>query len=130
MTFSASRYSIWSCEPISRFVFCISITHTLKVKNSGSRADVASCFSPITCVDRLRTASRSRCRNGPRSLFVTHYYEGTPEVTHAVQVGSPLENVLAMYRTAGSLAEEIDDSILSIEADEDAVDEIDMSKLF
>lgn len=50
--------------------------------------------------------------------------------THAVQVGSPLENVLAMYRTAGSLAEEIDDSILSIEADEGAVDEINMSKLF
>ena len=50
--------------------------------------------------------------------------------THAVQAGSPLENTLAMYRTAGSLTEEIDDSILSIEADEDAVDEIDMSKLF
>ena len=50
--------------------------------------------------------------------------------THAVQVGSPLENVLAMYRTAGSLTEQIDDSILSIEADEGAVDEIDMSKLF
>ncbi|MBC8873706.1 MAG: hypothetical protein H8E44_30070 [Planctomycetes bacterium] len=50
--------------------------------------------------------------------------------THAAQVGSPLENVLAMYRTAGSLAGKIDDSILSIEADEGAVDEIDMSKLF
>jgi len=50
--------------------------------------------------------------------------------THAVQVGSPLENTLAMYRAAGSLCEEIDDSILSIEADEGAVDEIDMSKLF
>jgi uroporphyrinogen decarboxylase len=50
--------------------------------------------------------------------------------THAVQVGSPLENTLAMYRTAGSLCEEIDYSILSIEADEGAVDEIDISKLF
>jgi len=50
--------------------------------------------------------------------------------THAVQVGSPLENTLAMYRTAGSLREAIDESILSIEADENAVDEIDMSKLF
>ena len=50
--------------------------------------------------------------------------------THAVQAGSPLENTLAMYRTAGSLTEEIDESILSIEADEGAVDEIDMSKLF
>jgi hypothetical protein len=47
-----------------------------------------------------------------------------------VQVGSPLENTLAMYRAASSLCEEIDDSILSIEADEGAVDEIDMSKLF
>jgi len=34
--------------------------------------------------------------------------------THAVQVGSPLENVLAMYRTAGSLCEKIDDSILDL----------------
>ncbi len=50
--------------------------------------------------------------------------------THAVQAGSPLENTLAMYRAAGSLTEEIDDSILSIEADQRAVDEIDMSKLF
>ena len=50
--------------------------------------------------------------------------------THAVQVGSPLENTLAMYRAAGSLTEEIDDSILSIDADEAAVDEINMSKLF
>ena len=50
--------------------------------------------------------------------------------THAVQPGSPLENALAMYRTAGSLCEEIGDSILSIEADEGKVDEIDRSKLF
>lgn len=50
--------------------------------------------------------------------------------THAIQVGSPLENVLAMYRKAGSLCEKIDESILSIKGDEDAVDEVDMSKLF
>ena len=41
-----------------------------------------------------------------------------------------MEIVLARYRTAGSLCEEIDDSILSIQGDEGAVDEIDMSKLF
>ena len=34
--------------------------------------------------------------------------------THAIQVGSPLENILTMYRTAGSLRETIDDSILAI----------------
>ena len=42
--------------------------------------------------------------------------------THAIQLGSLVENALAMYRIAGSLREEIDDSILSIKADEDAVD--------
>ena len=50
--------------------------------------------------------------------------------THAVQVGTPLENVLAMYRAAGSLREKIDDTILSIRGDDDAVDKIDMSKLY
>jgi len=50
--------------------------------------------------------------------------------THAIQAGSPLENILAMYRTAGSLREEIDQSILGIKRDESTVDEINMSKLF
>lgn len=50
--------------------------------------------------------------------------------THAIQVGSPLENILAMYRTAGSLCEEIDQSILDIKGDGSEVDEINMSKLF
>lgn len=50
--------------------------------------------------------------------------------THAVQVGSPLENILTMYRTAGSLCEEIDESILSIRGGEGAVDKIDLAKLF
>ncbi len=50
--------------------------------------------------------------------------------THAIQVGSPLENVLALYRTAGSLCEEINGKILDIEDDGRDVDEIDMSKLF
>jgi uroporphyrinogen decarboxylase len=38
--------------------------------------------------------------------------------THAIQVGTPIENVLAMYRTAGSLTENIDDTILSIREDQ------------
>ena len=50
--------------------------------------------------------------------------------THAVQFGSPLENTLTMYRTAGSLCEEIDDSILSIRGGENEVDKIDLAKLF
>ena len=50
--------------------------------------------------------------------------------THAIQVGSPLENILAMYRTAGSLCEKIDESILSICDDQCSTDEINMSKLF
>jgi len=49
--------------------------------------------------------------------------------THAIQVGTPLENVLALYRTAGSLCETIDDSIrrISSNAEDEAPN---MSKLF
>jgi len=50
--------------------------------------------------------------------------------THAIQTGSPLENIIALYKTAGSLTETIDDSILSIQEDGDDVDKINMSKLF
>lgn len=50
--------------------------------------------------------------------------------THAIQVGTPVTNVVAMYRAAGSLCERIDDSILRIQGDPGAVEKIDMSKLF
>jgi uroporphyrinogen decarboxylase len=49
--------------------------------------------------------------------------------THAVQVGSPLENILTMYRTAGSLAERVDPSILAL-GGEEATDRINLAKLF
>jgi uroporphyrinogen decarboxylase len=49
--------------------------------------------------------------------------------SHAIQVGTPIENIIALYKTAGSLAEEIDESILSIEEGKNA-GEINMSKLF
>jgi uroporphyrinogen-III decarboxylase len=49
--------------------------------------------------------------------------------THAVQVGSPLENILTMYRTAGSLCEKIDSSILDLQ-DGPSEEKINMSKLF
>ena len=49
--------------------------------------------------------------------------------SHAIQVGTPLENIIALYKTAGSLAEKIDVSILSIE-DGKNTGEINMSKLF
>ncbi len=51
--------------------------------------------------------------------------------THAIQVGSPLENILALYRTAGSLTEkeDIGEEILSIKGEADE-DKISMSKLF
>jgi uroporphyrinogen decarboxylase len=49
--------------------------------------------------------------------------------SHAIQVGSPLENILALYRTAGSLAENIDENILGAESGADP-DRINMSKLF
>jgi uroporphyrinogen decarboxylase len=38
--------------------------------------------------------------------------------SHAIQVGSPLENIVALYKTAGSLRKTIDDSILDIESPE------------
>jgi uroporphyrinogen decarboxylase len=49
--------------------------------------------------------------------------------THAIQVGSPLENILTLYRTAGSLTEEIDDAILA-GADGPEATGINLSKLF
>ena len=49
--------------------------------------------------------------------------------THAIQVGTPVENILAMYRTAGSLAEEITDEILEISS-QGKVEQINRSKLF
>jgi len=38
--------------------------------------------------------------------------------THAIQVRTPIENILEMYRAAGSLTERIDDSILAIRENE------------
>ncbi len=49
--------------------------------------------------------------------------------SHAIQVGSPLENIIALYRAAGSLNERIDESILSA-GDGKQAGEINMSKLF
>ncbi len=50
--------------------------------------------------------------------------------THAIQVGSPLENVLALYRAAGSLNERIDEVMLAAGEQESAPATIDLSKLF
>jgi uroporphyrinogen decarboxylase len=49
--------------------------------------------------------------------------------SHAIQVGSPLENIIAFYKTAGSLMEDIDESVLSLKEGKQA-GEINMSKLF
>jgi uroporphyrinogen decarboxylase len=49
--------------------------------------------------------------------------------SHAIQVGTSIENIIALYQTAGSLIEKIDESILEIEEGKDA-GEINMSKLF
>ena len=49
--------------------------------------------------------------------------------THAIQVGTPVENIVALYRAAGSLCEKIDASILSIESDA-APRQVNRSKLF
>ena len=49
--------------------------------------------------------------------------------SHAIQVGTPIENIIALYKKAGSLVEEIDKSILEITDGKNA-GEINMSKLF
>jgi uroporphyrinogen decarboxylase len=50
--------------------------------------------------------------------------------THAIQAGSPLDNVLALYRSAGSLREKIDDKLLADTVAMAEPDGINMSKLF
>lgn len=50
--------------------------------------------------------------------------------SHAIQAGSPLENILTMYREAGSLTEVIDEEILSIKGEEEKVDAVNLAKLF
>lgn len=49
--------------------------------------------------------------------------------THAIQVGTPIENILALYRSAGSLRE-VDDAIRAAGTEADLVGKIDLSKLF
>ena len=49
--------------------------------------------------------------------------------THAIQVGSPIENIIALYQAAGSLVENIDETILSVGSKEEK-SKINMSKLF
>ena len=50
--------------------------------------------------------------------------------SHAIQADSPLENILVMYREAGSLSERIDDSILSIRSTKEDENTVNMAKLF
>lgn len=50
--------------------------------------------------------------------------------SHAIQPGSPINNILAMYKEAGSLAEKIDDSILSIRNYEEKENTVNLAKLF
>jgi len=50
--------------------------------------------------------------------------------THAIQVGTPLENIIALYQTAGSLCKKIDESILSVQTESSGEDKINLSKLF
>jgi uroporphyrinogen decarboxylase len=50
--------------------------------------------------------------------------------SHAIQVGSRLENILVMYREAGSLTEKVDDAILSLTSTADSTDKVNLAKLF
>jgi uroporphyrinogen decarboxylase len=50
--------------------------------------------------------------------------------SHAIQAGSPINNILAMYREAKSLVETIGPSILTIRGDEEKEGKVNMAKLF
>lgn len=54
---------------------------------------------------------------------------GTTARPHAIQVGSPLENILALYRTAGSLRE-VDDEVFAAGSDDKPSEKVNVSKLF
>jgi uroporphyrinogen decarboxylase len=49
--------------------------------------------------------------------------------THAIQVGTPIENILAMYKTAGSLVETVGEDILALAGGSEN-GEFDLFKLF
>ena len=73
-----------------------------------------------------------RCRGGRRvrrrlALFPEGGLFLGP--THAIQVGTPIENILAMYRTAGSLATDVGHAIRDTLAEADK-QEFDRFKLF
>jgi uroporphyrinogen decarboxylase len=50
--------------------------------------------------------------------------------SHAIQSGSPLENVLALYDEAGSLMRAIDDSVYSLPGAEEDLEKVNLAKLF
>ena len=50
--------------------------------------------------------------------------------THAIQVGSPLENILTLYRTAGSLRPNVDDQVRAAGSAAPTETKVNMSKLF
>ena len=50
--------------------------------------------------------------------------------SHAIQLGTPLENILTMYREAGALSENIDPSILAFGETSEQPDKVNLAKLF
>ena len=69
-------------------------------------------------------------QDAPATMFAREQGGLFPGPTHAIQVGSPLENVLALYRTAGSLCEMIDDAIHADAGNTAETRGINLSKLF
>jgi uroporphyrinogen decarboxylase len=50
--------------------------------------------------------------------------------SHAIQPGSPLENILAIYDEAGSVLKDIDESVLELGGGENDVTKVNLAKLF
>ncbi len=89
------------------------------------------CFCGSMCVQKLlpygssTAVAREVCRR--LELFPKGGLILGP--THAVQPGTPLENILTMYRIAGSLAPRIDETVRAIKT-EDTSSKVNLSKLF
>jgi len=88
-------------------------------------------FCGTLCVQTTLAFSTENevCREAERRINLFHDGGLFLGPTHAIQVGTPLENILALYRTARSLMEPVDHSIFKIESDNSG-DKINMSKLF
>lgn len=90
------------------------------------------CFCGSVCVQStLAFGTPQDVAHEVRRRLALFPQGGLSGPTHAIQVGSPPENILTLYRTAGSLMEPVDPSIYALSStDECETVKVNMSKLF